>query len=310
MTLAMSLLQKTPQTSPAILFIKSSNQMKIGAHVSIAGGIENAPQNAKILNCECFQMFSRSPRGGKHKKINQESIKQFFYNCKQFGFEIGKDYILHSPYFINLASPNNKIYYGSINTLREELDTANLIKCPYVITHIGSSKDLEEKNQQKEINKKVIKAIKKIHENYQGNSVLVLEIAAGSGNIIGDSFEEIGYFIKQAKKEKIELGFCLDTCHAFTAGYDLRTTTKAKEMFDEIDNKIGLNYLKCIHFNDSQTDLGSHIDRHEHIGKGKIGTKGLKETAKIAKNLNLNLYLETKHDEINKDLELVRSFID
>jgi len=283
--------------------------MKIGAHVSIAGGIENAPQNAKLLNCECFQMFSRSPRGGNYKGITPKIAKKFLRNCKKFDFKIGEDYIIHSPYFINLASPNDKIYYGSINTLREELNTANLIKCPYVITHIGSSKNLKEKNRQEQVNKKVTKAIKKIHENYQGNSVLILEIAAGSGNIIGDTFEEIGYFIKQAKKEKIKLGFCLDTCHAFAAGYDLRTTKKVKKMFEEINKKIGLNYLKCIHFNDSQVDLGSHVDRHEHIGKGRIGIKGLKEVARIAKNLNLNLYLETKHNKINEDLELTRSFM-
>jgi deoxyribonuclease IV len=283
--------------------------MKIGAHVSIAGGIENAPKNAKDLNCECFQMFSRSPRGGNHKKINQKTIEEFFANCQQYGFDVGKDYVIHSPYFINLASPNNRIYHGSVSALREELKTANLIRCPFVITHIGSSKDLEEKNRQEQINSKVVKAIKKIHENYQGNATLVLEIAAGSGNIVGDTFKEISFFIKESKKENINLGFCLDTCHAFAAGYDLRTPEKAKEMFSEIDKKIGLDYLKCIHFNDSQTELRSRIDRHEHIGQGKIGSKGLKEVAKIAKKLNSNLYLETKHDKIEKDLKLTKSFI-
>jgi deoxyribonuclease IV len=284
--------------------------MKIGAHVSIAGGIENAPKNASLLNCECFQMFSRSPRGGNYKKINQDVAKKFLQNCEKFGFEIGQDYIIHSPYFINLASENNRIYYGSIKALQDELKTADLISCPFVITHIGSSKDLNGKNQQEQINKKVLKAMMKIHENYQGQAVLVLEIAAGSGNIIGDTFEEIGYFIKQAKKQNIGLGFCFDTCHAFAAGYDLRNPSKVQKIFNEIDKKIGLKSLKCIHFNDSQTELGSRVDRHEHIGKGKIGIEGLRKIAEIAKKLGINLYLETKHDEIENDLKITKSFRD
>lgn len=284
--------------------------MKIGAHVSIAGGIENAPKNASVLNCECFQMFSRSPRGGNYKKINQDIAKKFLQNCEKFDFEIGRDYILHSPYFINLASKNNRIYHGSIKALQDELETANLINCPFVITHIGSSRDLNGKNQQEQINEKVLKAMKKIHENYQGQAVLVLEIAAGSGNIIGDTFEEIGYFIKQAKKQNIRLGFCFDTCHAFAAGYDLRNPSKVQKIFNEIDKKISLKSLKCIHFNDSQTGLGSRVDRHEHIGKGKIGIEGLRKVAEITKKLDINLYLETKHDEIENDLKITKAFRD
>lgn len=284
--------------------------MKIGAHVSIAGGIENAPKNASVLNCECFQMFSRSPRGGNYKKINQDIAKKFLQNCEKFDFEIGRDYILHSPYFINLASKNNRIYHGSIKALQDELETANLINCPFVITHIGSSKDLNGENQQEQINEKVLKAMKKIHENYQGQAVLVLEIAAGSGNIIGDTFEEIGYFIKQAKKQNIRLGFCFDTCHAFAAGYDLRNPSKVQKIFNEIDKKISLKSLKCIHFNDSQTGLGSRVDRHEHIGKGKIGIEGLRKVAEITKKLDINLYLETKHDEIENDLKITKAFRD
>lgn len=284
--------------------------MKIGAHVSIAGGIENAPKNASVLNCECFQMFSRSPRGGNYKKINQDIAKKFLQNCEKFDFEIGRDYILHSPYFINLASKNNRIYHGSIKALQDELETANLINCPFVITHIGSSKDLNGENQQEQINEKVLKAMKKIHENYQGQAVLVLEIAAGSGNIIGNTFEEIGYFIKQAKKQNIRLGFCFDTCHAFAAGYDLRNPSKVQKIFNEIDKKISLKSLKCLHFNDSQTGLGSRVDRHEHIGKGKIGVEGLRKVAEITKKLDINLYLETKHDEIENDLKITKAFRD
>ncbi len=280
--------------------------MKIGAHVSIAGGIENAPLNAQELGCECFQMFSRSPRGGPAKKIDKETRKKFLKNCQANNFQPGKDYIIHTPYFINLASENNRIYYGSIKAIREELEIASLIEAPFVILHLGSAKDITGDNKKEETNKKVFKAIKEIHKDYQGEALLTIEIAAGSGEIIGDTLEEIGYFIRKAEKAGIKLGFCFDTCHAFAAGYDLRTSRKVKQVFQEMENKIGLEKLKCVHFNDSQADFNSHKDRHEHLGEGKIGLNGLKEVIKIAKKQDLNLYIETKHDKIEQDLKTAK----
>lgn len=280
--------------------------MKIGCHVSIAGGIVKAPQNAQALAGECFQMFSRSPRGGKYTPPNQTTAEEFLSECEKYGYRAGQDYVIHTPYFINLASSTRRIYHGSISVLRQELEVASLIKCPYVITHIGSAKDLPEKK----VKEKVSKGLWEIHKNYHGSAMLVLEIAAGSGQIIGDDFEEIGYFLKEAKKKKIKLGFCFDTCHAFAAGYDLRTPQKVKAVFRQMDEKIGLENLKAIHFNDSLTDFDSHKDRHEHIGKGKIGEEGLKTVVKVAKKLALNLYLETKHDRIEEDLNLTKKFRD
>jgi deoxyribonuclease IV len=281
---------------------------KIGCHVSIADGIENAPERAKKLEAECFQVFSRSPHGGNYKTIDEQRAKRFLANCKKFGFAAGKDYVIHTPYFINLASANNRIYYGSISTIRKELETATLLQSPFVITHIGSSKDLKGKDVAKQINKKVMHGLQKIHDNYSGSAMLLLEIAAGSGNIIGDSFEEIGYFIETAKKENIELGFCFDTCHSFAAGYDLRTPAKTNNVFKELDQKIGLKKLKCIHFNDSLTAFNSRKDRHEHIGKGQIGKQGLKAVFDWAQKLELNLYLETKHDKIEDDLKITKNW--
>jgi len=281
--------------------------IKVGCHVSIADGIENAPKRAHELGCECFQIFSRSPHGGKTNEITDAVAKKFLAQCKKYKFDAGKDYVIHSPYYINLASENNRIYYGSVSALRKELEVASLIKAPYVITHIGSSKDLDKKNIQKQINEKVMKAIGKIHDGYEGSALLVLEIAAGSGNIIGDSFEEVGYFIKTAKKEGVELGFCFDTCHSFAAGYDLRTSKKVREVFTKMDKDIQLENLKCIHFNDSMTPFDSRKDRHEHIGEGEIGEKGLTEVVQVSCDLDLNLFLETKHDKIKEDLELTKS---
>lgn len=274
---------------------------KIGAHVSIAGGVENAPLNAHNLDCECFQLFTRSPRGGQRKEINRE---KFFENCQNYGFEIGKDYVVHSPYYINLASADDKIYQNSIRILRDELEVSSQIQCPYVITHLGSSKDLDRIKSRE----RVLAGLIAIHENYQGSAMLILEIAAGSGNIMGCNLDEFSYYFTELEKQKIAVGFCFDTCHAFSAGYDLRTVEKVRAVFQEIDQKIGLDKLKCLHFNDSKNEFNSKKDRHEHIGKGSIGEAGLQAVVQEAENLGINIYLETEHDLIEEDLKITKSF--
>lgn len=274
---------------------------KIGAHVSIAGGVENSPQNAHDLECECFQLFSRSPRGGQRKEID---VEKFFAECKKFGFEVGKDYVVHSPYYINLASLDEKICKNSIRILKDELETASKIKCPYVITHLGSSKDQEKKQAQQ----KVLESLIAIHEDYKNTSLLVLEIAAGSGNIMGDDLDEMKFYLDELSKKGIKVGFCFDTCHAFAGGYDLRTSEKVDEVFQEIDEKIGLENLKCLHFNDSKTEFNSKKDRHEHIGEGTIGLAGLRRVVEKCQELGVNVYLETNHDKIKEDLKITKSF--
>ena len=274
---------------------------KIGAHVSIAGGVANAPKNAHDLKCECFQLFTRSPRGGARKEID---FDKFFADCKKYGFEIGEDYIVHSPYYINLASLDEKIRKNSIRILRDELETASEIKCPYVVTHLGSSKE----QTKKEAQQKVLESLIAIYENYSNFSELVLEIAAGSGNIMGDNLGEMKFYLDKLKKKNISVGFGFDTCHAFAGGYDLRTPEKVKKVFAEIDKKIGLKNLKFIHFNDSKTELDSKKDRHEHIGEGEIGAEGLGAVVQEAQKLGIHIYLETNHDKIEEDLKITKSF--
>ncbi|MFO7807307.1 MAG: deoxyribonuclease IV [Candidatus Moraniibacteriota bacterium] len=281
--------------------------IKVGAHVSIAGGVEKSPKNAAEIDCECFQIFTRSPRGGKRKEVDKE---KFFQECKKYGFNVGRDYIIHTPYYVNLASADQKIFNNSIRVLREELEVANQIKCPYVITHLGSSRDLDKNKYQKQIQEKILEGLTAIHQDYQGKALLVLEIAAGSGNIVGDNLEDFNFFFKKALDNSVQLGFCFDTCHAFSAGCDLRTPNDVEETFQKIDDQIGLANLKCIHFNDSKADFNSHIDRHEHIGEGKIGKNGMKAVAQKAQQLEANLYLETKHDKIIEDLKRTGNFLD
>jgi len=276
--------------------------MQFGAHISIAGGIEKAPERARKIGCECFQMFSRSPQGGKAKEITESVINNFKKNCQKYNL---KSYYLHTPYYINLASANNRIYYGSISAIKKELETADLLGAKAVVTHLGSAKELGKKKARE----KLVKGLVKILEVGTGRDPsLLLEITAGSGNIIGDTFEEIAYFIKEAEKKipKNSLGVCFDTAHAFASGYDLRNKKAVQKTFDNFDKTIGLERLRLVHCNDSKSDFNSHIDRHENIGNGKIGIEGFEAIVNNLKLKDLDFILETPKEGVEKDLKILR----
>lgn len=271
--------------------------MNIGAHVSIAGGIENAPLNAKAESCECFQMFSRSPRGGKAPEITDDVVKKFQQNIKDNG--LGNSYI-HTPYYINLASNQDRVRNGSISIIREELDRASLLGVQAVMTHLGSSKDFTRAKALQ----MVVDGIKQLMIGYKGNATFLLEIAAGSGNIIGDSFEEIGEIIKKVNHNKVAV--CFDTAHAFASGYDLRTKKDVDETLKKFDQAVGLDLLQLIHANDSKVELNAKVDRHEHIGKGEIGEKGFAVLINHPKLKNVDFILETPAEGRESDIKLLK----
>ena len=278
----------------------------IGLHNSIAGGIFNAPLNAAAYKTDTFQMFTRSPRGGKASALTPAVITQFTDNCKQSGLI---RYYVHAPYYINFASSNNRIRYGSVSVVREELERSSLLGVRALMTHLGSAKDLDEKTART----KVVEGLVKMLDGYRGNTQFLIELAAGAGLILGASFEEISQYIQQAEKKlpalKNKIGVCLDTCHAFALGYDLRTPAAVRKTLAAFDATIGLQRLQLIHANDSKTELGSHRDRHEHIGEGKIGAAGFAALLRHPKLKNVDVILETHHDGKEKnDVALLKSF--
>lgn len=270
--------------------------MNIGCHVSIAGGIQNAPQRAFNLGCEAIQIFTRSPQGGKTPELTKETIQ--FFKIQNSKFKILETYV-HCPYYINLASSDNRIRYGSSKAIREELERGNLIGAKYVMTHLGSAKELGEK----ESIAKVIYMLNKALEGYNGETKLLLENSAGSGDIIGDDLRELGEIIKKTGNESIA-GICLDTQHSFASGYDWREFEKTIERIDE---EIGVENIKLIHANDSQSDCGSNKDRHEHIGKGKIGIEAFKNIVEFAQNQNIDMLCETEYPGNKEDIEILKS---
>lgn len=274
--------------------------MKIGAHISAKGDLINAPKIARELGCEVFQFFSRSPRGGAAREITQETAEEFRNDCQEFGME---SYI-HAPYYINFASSNNRISFGSVSAIQEELRRGTLLGVKYVMTHLGSAKDLGE---QKAISQAVerIKSIYEIEENW--STKLLLEISAGATNIIGDNFAELTEIMERVDRK--DIGICLDTCHLFASGYDIRTTEKINETMGEFKKYMPVNKIKLVHANDSKANLGEHKDRHADIGDGFLGTETFRNLLADPVFGKLDFILETPGDEKRrkKDIELLKS---
>ena len=277
--------------------------MKFGAHVSIAGGIPNAPANATTLGCEVFQMFSRSPRGGAAAAITDEVGRSFQSERKKH--KQAASYI-HAPYYINFASENNRIRFGSISIIRDELERASKLGVKAVMTHLGSAKD----TTPEQAIKITAEGIAKVLKGYKGKARLLLELSAGSGEIIGDTFEEMGEIIKLAEKKlgkKNVVGVCLDTAHVFASGYDLRDKKSVATTLTAFDENIGLQRLGVIHANDSMVGLGEKKDRHEHLGRGKIGTEGFRALARHPKLKKVDMVVETPSESgMKRDIALLK----
>ena len=187
--------------------------MKFGAHVSIAGGIENAPLRARELGCECFQMFTRSPRGGSLPELEKSLLESFSLNCSEVAIS---DYYVHTPYFINLASGKEDLRGKSVALVREELERSSALGVKYMMTHIGSSKGL----QRETAVSNVVDSILRVLRGYSGTTQLLLENTAGQGDTIGASFEELSLILKRTAHDG--LGVCIDTAHMFASGYEYK----------------------------------------------------------------------------------------
>jgi len=282
--------------------------MLFGAHVSSAGGIDNSPQRAADLGCEVFQTFTRSPQGGPAPKLTKEIVSKFKSEMKKYRL---KEHYIHTPYYVNFASKNNKIRFDTINIVREELERGSLLGSKYVMTHLGSAKDAGQKNGLE----MTIDGLIKVLNGYTGSTQLLIEIAAGSGEIMGDTFEELAAIIEGVNKKngkQNDLNICFDTQHAFASGYDIRTPETIKATLNQFNNIVGIERLKLSHCNDSKVDIGKHVDRHTNLGEGKLGKQAFKFLVKESKLKNVNLVLETPRDEkgteIKSEIQLLKKF--
>lgn len=272
---------------------------KIGCHISIAGGLEKAPPRAKALDCECFQMFSRSPQGGRAVELTDEVVENFKRANQKDGFS---EFYFHAPYYINLGSISPRIRHSSGSIILDELERANKLGARFAVTHLGSAKGWENKEGSIE---KTVKILREYLGKYQGKTQLLLENSAGAGEILGADFSELGEIIAQVDSKKIG-GICLDTQHSFASGWDWRETEHFDEKLVLLEKELQKSVIRLLHINDSQADFNSKKDRHAHLGEGQIGLAGIKEWVDYAQKKDLDLILETAPDGIEKDLEILK----
>lgn len=244
--------------------------MRLGAHISVSGGKYMALESGRELGCESIQMFIRNVRGWKSNPLEEKEINKFLEKKKEFYDKIWP-LLSHNSYLINLATSDDEKLSKSYNAMLDELIKAEELKLDYVVIHPGTF-NIEDKNETKKTGlTRIAEQINTLIDNTKTSTVkILLETVAGQGHNLGRKFHHLKFIIDKVKvKERI--GVCFDTCHAFASGYDFTTKEKYEEMWEQFDKEIGLNYLLAFHLNDSVKELGSRVDRHIHIGQGKIG---------------------------------------
>ena len=261
--------------------------------MSIQGSIDLAVDRAQRLGCTTFQIFTTNPRGWKPRILSIAEIEKFTIKKERAGF---KTVFSHMPYLPNLASPKIDVYNQSVATLLGEVNRCILLGIPFLVTHLGSHLG----NGYRKGLIRVIEALNKAVSLSKGRVKILLENTAGSVNSVGSKFEQIKQILDEV--DGGEIGVCFDTCHSWAAGYDIKTVKGLNETVKALDETIGLEKVHLIHLNDSTESLGSHIDRHEHIGLGKIGIEGFKNFLKSPLG-KLPLIMETPIDERRSDLE-------
>ncbi|MDH7593044.1 MAG: deoxyribonuclease IV [Methanomicrobiales archaeon] len=267
--------------------------VRVGVHVSIAGSISLSVERAKAAGCDTFQIFSRNPRGWSFKPIPEEEAERFREALRD-----SKTYppVDHMPYLPNLASPRDEIYEKSVMTLAAELERCALLGIPYLVTHLGHHMGAGLEAGQR----RVCGAIDTALERAKNDVILLLENTAGEKNSVGSSIGEIqAVFDGIGGQERI--GICFDTCHAFAAGMDIASEGGIGQVLGEFDEKFGLERLKVIHLNDSVGECGSGLDRHEHIGMGRIGEEGFRRILADRHLRTLPLICETPVDSRRDD---------
>lgn len=269
--------------------------MNIGFHVSIAGGIDKAFERALERKCTTFQIFTRNPRTWKSRDLNNSEIDRFNEKREETNLY---PVISHMPYIQNLASPDEGVYKRSVESLVEEFRRCSLLNIPYVVTHIGSHLGT---GKEKAI-ERIAHGIKTALQT-EFNVEILLENSAGSSNQIGAYFNELNTIIQKVNDPRV--GICFDTCHAYVAGMNIRTKKGLEKTLHDMSVYVGFNKLKLVHLNDSKNECGSHNDKHEHIGFGKIGEKGFKRIlqSKLGK---LPMIMETPVNE-RKDIDNMRT---
>ncbi len=273
--------------------------MRVGVHTSIAGALENAAHHARKIGCDTFQMFSANPRGWKTLDPEPEQCERFREARAGYGLA---PVVVHDNYLINLASADPRIREKSIAAFRREIARAVALGAEFLVTHPGSAKGSSASEAIATCVESLRGAARGL--NLDGLRILV-ENTAGQGSAIGRTFEEVAEIIAGTERD-LPMGACIDTAHSFEAGYAIHTPDGLDQMVKQLDATIGLENVRVIHANDSKTAFGSHADRHEHIGKGKIGAKAFGRIVRHPKLREIPFICETPIDRPGDDKRNLR----
>ncbi|MDX6271129.1 MAG: deoxyribonuclease [Acidobacteriota bacterium] len=277
---------------------------RIGLHLPIAGGLQNALTKAHALGCDTVQIFSRNPRGWKAKELTGEEVETFRRVRRETGIA---PVVIHANYLINLAAADEVVREKSVASFREEVERGIMLGADYLVVHPGSAKGACEVDGVRTCADSLRAACRGLDLS---RFRVLLENTAGQGACIGHRFEHLRDII--ADCPALNLGVCFDTAHAFTAGYDIRDEDGLAATFDALERNVGTAQVRAVHFNDSKADYNSRVDRHWHIGLGHIGTEALARVAAHPKLTQAAFILETPQDELGDDtrnLAALRSFI-
>ncbi len=264
--------------------------MRLGFHISIAGGFKNVIERARKRNCQTIQIFSCNPRSWKHKDIDE-------VDCQAFKRLVQENEVtpvfVHLPYLINLGSENDELFHRSISALIEDLIRTEKLGAQYLILHSGSN------NNAKSGIRRMVQGINQAFDEIDTKIILLIENTAGSGNEFGYNFEQLCEILDGIHSNRT--GIVFDTAHAFEAGYELRTRKGVDETIRKMEKILGMERVFLVHFNDSMTKIGSRIDRHWHIGKGEIG-KGMRFIINHPALTDLPFIMETPRTDTEEDI--------
>jgi deoxyribonuclease-4 len=275
--------------------------MRLGAHESIAGGLVNAFDRGHTATCEAIQIFTKSNRQWKAKPLSEEEVAAW-RERQAAEEEAGGIFpvVAHASYLINIASPEEEVWQKSFDALKIEVERCEALGVPFLALHPGSHMKAGEETGLAN----VARALSQLHAETPGfRSMVCLEGMAGQGTNLGGSFEHLAWLLEHTDEGE-RLGICLDSCHLYGAGYDVRTPEGYAETMETFDRAIGLERLKAFHLNDSVHELGSGRDRHAHIGEGSIGLEGFRNFVNDPRLADLPGLLETdKSADLHEDIE-------
>ncbi len=269
---------------------------KVGAHLSIGKGLEVTAKNAVAMEVETFQVFLRNPRGSGFRVWKNSEVQQF---KEIIGLHNIAPVVAHIPYIVNPASSRDDLYKLAQRVITEDMERCDIIDVDYLVLHPGSRGD----SINEEAIERLINLLNDILVEYEGEAMMLIETMSGMGKEICSNFDEMK-MLWQGIKNKERLGICFDTCHLLAAGYDMATVEGISGVLDEWDRKIGVEHIKVVHANDSQRELGTHIDRHASIGTGHIGIEGFTNLMKNPILRELPFIIETP--TIEEDIQTLR----